>query len=577
MFRYRCPQCSVVLQAPEIRAGKTTVCSKCSQAVTIPADQRHWLNEKGEPLLASPTMVIASSGVTPPPPRLRVPAVAELEYPPEADNDVLGAISHGDIEMPSGSPSRDLNAFEPPLAPPVGPSFSRSLPLPDPDDGKVELYPPTPVAETPRPPATPGPVPAKHPTPPPRTVPRRSLPAVQQPSRTPSPRRNEPAWSGPSGQSGSRRLASGGGAVALEEPLRLRTEMDIAVDLTSALATWMKPPPKPPRDLKPSTAVWILSTGVAVALLIASLASSNNFVEAVLTIGAAQVIAGYAWVTALAFSRDVRRGMACAVPPITFWYLTNWKYAKYRPLRFVLSGAAAIGLALLAPKLQSQTRGWAGVAEAQPPATAPPEIATRSKLAQLRHYRDQRQYDSLIGLLRTLARTDSMYSDAAKDRVELSAELKALCQHTDSGVRIETLAAYATWGGPDARELCLDASRSQNRDERLMALQLLPRWKDEFVAGRIAELIGRAGTETSAAQDALVALGGPFAERAAIPLLRKDDQGIRLTAIEILGNERIGGMDAVAALKEVARTSPDPGTRQPAEAKAQQIQARLDK
>lgn len=170
--------------------------------------------------------------------------------------------------------------------------------------------------------------------------------------------------------------------------------MDIAVDLTSALATRMKPPPKPPRDLKPSTAVWILSTGLALALLIATLVSSNNFIEAVLTIGAAQVLAG---------------------------------------------------------------------------------------------------------------------------------------------------------------------------------------WKDEFVAGRIAELIGRAGTETSAAQDALVTLGGPFAERAAIPLLRKDDQGIRLTAIEILGHEKVGGADAVAALKEVARTSPDPGTRQPAEAKARLIEERLHK
>ena len=370
---------------------------------------------------------------------------------------------------------------------------------------------------------------------------------------------------------------SSGGAVALEEPLRLRTEMDIAVDLTSALATRMKPPPRPPRDLKPSTAVWILSTGLALALLTATLVSSNNFIEAVLTIGAAQVLAGYAWVTALAFSRDVRRGIACAVPPITLWYLTNWKYAKYRPLRFVVSGAAVFGLALLAPKLQSQTRSWAGVSDSAVIVTAPPEIGSQPKIAQLRYYRDQRHYDSLIALLRTLARTDSVYSDAAKDRVELSAELKALSRHTDSGVRIESLAAYSTWGGSDSRELCLDASRSQNRDERLMALRLLPRWKDEFVAGRIAELIGRAGTETSAAQDALVTLGGSFAERAAISLLRKDDQGIRLTAIEILSHEKVGGADAVAALKEVARTSPDPGTRQPAENKARLIEERLHK
>jgi hypothetical protein len=353
--------------------------------------------------------------------------------------------------------------------------------------------------------------------------------------------------------------------------------MDIAVDLTSALAMRMKPPPKPPRDLKPSTAAWILTTGIAVALFAATLLSSNNFTQTVFVIGAAQIIAGYAWVTMLAFRRDLQRGIACALPPITFYYLTNWKYAKYRPLRFVISGAAVLGLALLAPLAQSRTRSWVGVSDAPPAIVAPPEIAHQSKLIQLRYYRDQRQYDALIALLRTLARTDSMYSEESKNRIDIATDLRALCKHTDSGVKIEALAAYAAWGGPDARELCLEASRSPNREERLMALRLLPRWKDEDVARRIAEMIGRAGTETSAAQDALITLGGSVAERATIPLLRKDDQGIRLTAIEILGNEKVGGADAIAALKEVVRITPDPGTRLPAEAKIVQIQERLKK
>lgn len=615
MFRYRCPKCSVVLQSPELRAGKTTVCSNCSQPLTIPADRRMWLNEKGEPLIASPTMVIASASGTTPPPLLRVPAAeierhsdsaAEFEFPAEADNDVLGAIAHGEIVLPDGPQAMDLDAIEPlaspepeaakPVwkaeAPPVpAPSFSRSLPEPDPDDGKVELYPPTPAAETPRPPQTP---PPRTPAPiapqprfpsPPRVVPPRPIPvAAHRPEPKPSVATPPPAWVGASSRSGARsqrvvRVESAeenrGGSVAVEEPLRLRTGMDIAVDLTSALATRMKPPPKPPRDLRLSTAVWILTTGLGVALLVASLISTNNFVPLVFAIGAAQALAGYAWVTALAFRRDPQRGLACAIPPFTLWYLTNWKYAMYRPLRFVLSGAALIGLALLAPRVQSQTRSWAGASDAHQPVVAPPEIASQSKLVQLRHYRDQRQYDPLIALLRKLAHTDSMYSEDAKNRVDLVAELKLLGIHKDSGVRIESLAAYATWGGADARERCLEASRSQNGEERLMALRLLPRWKDEDVARRIAELIGRAGTETSAAQDAMITLGGPIAERATIPLLRKDDQGIRLTAIEILGNEKVGGAEAIAALKEVARTSPDPGTRQPAEAKALRIKERL--
>ncbi len=319
MFWYRCPSCSIVLQAPEIRAGKTTVCSKCLQPLTIPADHRLWLNEKGEPLLASPTMVTSSP---PPAPFQRTPAFDEIELPADQD-DVLRAIARGEI-APANAPLPIVEPQSPPA-----PSFSRSLPVSDPDDGRVDLYPPTPVAE------------------PPRAVPRRPSPAATNPpvptpppgspAPTPPPRRTEPepAWAATSSSgSRARRLvcaepADGerGVAVALEKPLRLRTEMDIAVDLTSALATRMKPPPRPPRDLKPSTAVWILTTGLALALLTASLISSNNFIEAALAIGAAQALAGYAWVTALAFRRDLRRGIACALPPLTFVYLTNWKYA----------------------------------------------------------------------------------------------------------------------------------------------------------------------------------------------------------------------------------------------------------
>ena len=566
MFRYRCPQCSVVLQALEIRAGKTTVCSKCSQPVTIPADRRHWLNEKGEPLVASPTMVIpsAGSGLTPAP---------AMRIESEADNDVLGAIAHGDIAPPDAPQSMDMSAVEtpPPIEAPPSPAFSRSLPTPDSDDGRVELYPPTspPVAETPKPPITPGPRPY--------AVPRRPAPTPPPPRKAfPTP---PPAWAGASSQSGSRppRLSPTTAPGTAEEPLKLRTSADIAVDLTSALATRMKPPPKPPRDLNPSTAVWILTTGIGIALIVATLFTMNAFTQLIIVIGAAQALAGYAWVTTMAFRRDVRRGLACAVPPITFWYLANWKFARYRPLRFVITGAIILGCGLLIPKVQSQTRSWTGAGENQNPIDVPPPIATQPKLVQLRHYRDQRQYNELIALLRTLARTDSSYSEDSKNRVELAAALKELCNHADFGVRTEALPAYAKWGGPDAREMSLEASRSRNPDEREMALRLLPQWKDEDVARRIAEMIGRASRETSSAQDALVTLGGQWAERAAIPLLKRDDQGIRLAAIEMLGNEKVGGREAVLALREIARTSPDPGTRNPAAAKAQQIEDRLNK
>src|SRR5436189_5894444 len=89
MFRYRCPNCSQLLQALEIRAGKLTVCSQCSQPLTIPADRALWLNEKGDALVASPTLVMPSVSDTPPsllhaPIRLAEPSAAN-----GPDSDVL--------------------------------------------------------------------------------------------------------------------------------------------------------------------------------------------------------------------------------------------------------------------------------------------------------------------------------------------------------------------------------------------------------------------------------------------------------------------------------------------------------
>jgi hypothetical protein len=104
MFRYRCPHCTKLLQAPEVRAGKATVCPKCSQALTIPADKADWLNERGEPLLASPTVVIRTPApglvVDPPPP----PAPR-----PDADADVLGALVAGDISPATGRLPNDFD------------------------------------------------------------------------------------------------------------------------------------------------------------------------------------------------------------------------------------------------------------------------------------------------------------------------------------------------------------------------------------------------------------------------------------------------------------------------------------
>src|SRR5205814_6650203 len=95
-------------------------------------------------------------------------------------------------------------------------------------------------------------------------------------------------------------------------------------------------------------------------------------------------------------------------------------------------------------------------------------------------------------------------------------------------------------------------------DERLAALRILPRWKDAEAARAVASRVGRPSTETTRARDALLELGGREAEAAVIPLLRNEDQNVRLTAIDVLGHERVGGREAVKALYTLARDTENP-------------------
>src|SRR5262249_35811840 len=154
-----------VLQALEIRAGKTTICSKCSQPLTIPSDRSQWLNERGEPLAASPTLNLGSG--TPG----RSTSKSEDH---DAGDDVLGAIFVGSDVAPTGLPPKALPFAAPrgpqpaPEPPPGSPPRTGRIPFPLPDtprsaawlippprteDARLTAAPPpvTPPADTPKP------------------------------------------------------------------------------------------------------------------------------------------------------------------------------------------------------------------------------------------------------------------------------------------------------------------------------------------------------------------------------------------------------------------------------------------
>ncbi|MFO0797578.1 MAG: hypothetical protein U0804_08865 [Gemmataceae bacterium] len=618
MFRYRCPHCTKLLSAPEVRAGKTTVCSKCSQPLTIPGDKAEWLNDRGEPLLASPTVVIR----TPPP-------AAEPSPPPlvpaaEADNDVFGALVAGDLLAPVEQPHSGI--FDLDVAGPPGMSSALNtllgqsdpeLPLPAPASVVVPAPPPESTPPEPPPPVvvstvpqqpepTPTPPPperTRFPTPPPRALPRRAsvMPdpapaavATRQraagvqpfaPQVSASGRHPRPDWETTSQGSPRPRLVGATPAPPRPAPgetvvVGSRTQQDVVMLLSAALASRMKPPPKPRRDLHLSTAVWLLATGVAVGLLALTLFTPRDFAAVALWVGAGEVLVGYAWIVWLTAKRDWVRGVLAAVPPLTLLYLGQWKYARLRPLRFVATGAAVAAAAYFSGAVRPHTRNMVGADGGAIAAAPDVDVAARRKVDQLRYHRDNRNYPVLVKLLRELATTDAVYSAEAKDRNELRAETKALCDHPDAEVRVEALPAFARWGASDeARDRCLAAVRSDNPDARMMALQLLPKWPtDRVAAAVVTRMQQRPCLEATAARKALTTIGGGVAERAAVPLLGEQyEQNVRIAATDVLADERVASTTAMEALRDAAQNSGDSAVRAAAKSAVERAEAILRK
>lgn len=357
--------------------------------------------------------------------------------------------------------------------------------------------------------------------------------------------------------------------------MQLRTEMDIAAALTDVLTTRMKPPPKPPRDLYPSTAFWLLFTGIAIGLLGLTLFSTADHLKWVGFIGAGEMAAGYLWIIWLVFRRQPSSAALCALPPVTVWYLTRRRYRHYRPLRFVLTGAVLVALAGLAPYALSRTRDFAGAYE-RTGEPLPPDITTRPEVEQLREYREKRQIDKLVNLLHKLDRTDPDFSESAKNRGEIATELRVMCdpaKTSDTTVRAAALPAYARWSkGDDARAVVLTAVQG-HPDERREAIRLLPRWRDADVARVLASRLGNRD-ESTLAKNALIDLGGSLAVQALIPILRNkdNDKVVQLAALDLLAHPRIGDDEAIAFLRSEKDKFTDQTLSRQAEQKILEIQ-----
>lgn len=530
MIRYRCPHCHFLTSAHERRVGQASVCKSCLRAHQIPTDSALWLTETGEPL--HPPSVSTPAAPVPAAEPVREPEFTKTEEPaaPEVPAPVF-------VEPPR----------EPDPLPVVRVIETRPLEV-------AEQAPHEAEATREREPSSVATV-----TPPPQA------PRKAAPSAAPLVRAGRLAES----------RTSDTPAPRYAEPVQLQTQADIAAALTAALTSRMKPPAAPRRDLRPSTAIWMLLTGLGVACLLVSLFAGLDYRWAALAVGAVQIVLGYAWIVRLTHLRDPKRGLLCAIPVVAPYYLSQSKYAKLRPLRFVLTGAALAGLAVAVPALAGFTRP---LVQKNEPKTPIPDISTQPKLAQVRAYRERREYDNLVKVLEVLVKTDPIRSADAKDRTELASELESLCKHEDRLVRLEAMAAFVRWEpDPDAakaRRVCLEAIRSPSEDERIRALFLLPRWKDADCARAVQSLIGRPSRQTNQAKASLEEIGGPAAEQAALALLKRaEDQATRLIAINIL--EKVGGPAAADELTRYAQVSDDLPVRNSALTTAGAIRERL--
>jgi hypothetical protein len=495
MLRYRCPQCTQLLQAHELRAGKKGVCVACLNTHPIPIDRSLWLTERGEPLFpraavqTQPIAQTANPSIVghPPIPHLEpvsVPVTSSLASVPEL------LISTSNSAYSEVSSNHAINE-------------SRQAPASQPQL-KIE-----------------------------------SPAAVSTLDRADE---SEPVLN------------------SVGAPIHVQTQEQIAAALTEVLSHRMKPPRNPRRDLRLSTAGWLVLTGIGVALLLGSLFTSSDYTNTIIALGIVEIVIGYGWIVWLTSHRDISRGLVCLLPPVALYYLGQWKYAKFRPLRFVVSGTLLAALALLSPLVSPTTRSWSASNNhnSNGHAVDPEQL---SNLERIRLYKRDKNYEKLIELLRDLTKTDALKSVDAKDRPELAIELKDLCHHQDTSVKIAAMAAYARWGGDDARDVCLKAIESPSQDERLEAVKLLPQWKNSEgvgeVARAVASLIGRPGVESNRAEAALVEIGGVAAERAALQiLLASDELSIRLVVLSIL--EKVGGNESITHLRQYANTRVDP-------------------
>ena len=592
MFPYSCPFCSQRLLALPDRVGQRTICPKCLRPLTIPRPEHAGDDPDDDPDIDLDAL---------PPPHGYVPEPAEfslsssLPHEDPSDDDELDhdrlhrehERSHHDdelIETQFADPGRhgrapaddevDLGLSEatavpvelkvappartPPLPRPSSPPTVKMPPRPErsPDPtSRPPLHAPTPVSPT----GVAGLRPLS-PLPPRVTTSPQGTPGAAS-AGLPDPPRPAPARL-PRHETGMVSLVPTGMA-----------GVDINAELTANLTMRMKPPPEPAADLALTTGGWVLTSAAAAVLWLAGVLVNPELLPFVAVLGALMLAFGFAWAAYLAGRSNPARGLLTLLPPVALWRIwLPFGDNRHRPLRFVLSGAVALGLAAAGGPLHQEFEVVLASLEFERPPAAEARDALPARLAAAAA---DRRSDAALGELANLAAPEYRAELSAEDAPRIVAALKVLtrpetCARPD--VRLKATAALLEWSEADGRAALLRALRSAELTERRGGMALAPKWADDEVALAVAgRLAFRA--EESNARDALALMPPARAETGLLPLLNAEDAVGLLTVAELL--ERVGGPRTLDALTVLSRTADSPVVRDELTRHAEAVRKRL--
>lgn len=547
MFAYPCPFCSQRLMAPPDRVGQRTLCPKCLRPLVIPSpDASTEENEIGGPQVEE---VIA----TPPPLEARMESSTPAPAGLPAETAVIAA-----------SPSRSTVVPAPTTRSGVG-RGGDGWNLPDPPTlgnrstagraGGGWTMPESPPPETERNPVPPPPTrpAAERPTP--------DRPPVEKEKAAPA-RVTAPLASRNTTQDSGIVLFNGSSPAAA----------DIAAQLTAAISLRMKPPPEPPTDLRLSTGLWLALSAVAVTLWVAGVLYDPTLFPFVVLIGILLSACGYLWAAYLAGHKDWTKGLLALLPPVTLMHLIRPTGENgRRPLWLLLTGLALIALAFAGKPAAALASPVTEYLTGKPRVTDDP--AREGPVGRLKAGQERRQPDALIAELTELALPSTVKNASTELRSDVIAELTKLTKDERQTVRSATLTTLVMWDAPAARAPVLAALSSTDANERKAALLVAPHFRDADVAKAVAARFVEKD-ERAAVRDALLKIGGPVAEAAVIPLIKKtDDVLAAIYLCEVL--EAVGSSASVEALTEASNASKNPLIRTTTAEKAKAISERL--